>query len=412
MHLSLAATAGLALGVVSAQDGELPVNYKKWRVNPKMIVFGDSISDAGRRFNAPASFDYPGIGKFPFERLFEDADSDSMFRAYLPETGSPTNGKVWPSWLRVPEEYNFATSSASASETFRDLDTCGGYTGEGEKLPTGFLSDQITRYISDVLDHTDETLDYTHVIVIGNNEPGRVLAALNRYGLGGDGYVDPVAFENVFEIVDGVPSLTFEPMIREVVAAWQEGIERLLARGVTGRILLANSASPKGFPSGLGDLLDQVAIAGNIFHQELVDAYPQVRAIDFYNLTAAIIDYPEVFFDVGITGGSGASLSDSCLLYDFAIDTAAEVMGIQAERAEGCQGECDLCADSTSPCQNCYEGNPSATACEDPEKYIFWDSLHFTTGVHQVLADAIRQCSKDEPNYDTPWAEILCPMDV
>lgn len=41
-----------------------------------MIVFGDSISDAGRRFNAPASFDYPGIGKFPFERLFEDADSD------------------------------------------------------------------------------------------------------------------------------------------------------------------------------------------------------------------------------------------------------------------------------------------------------------------------------------------------
>ena len=66
--------------------------------------------------------------------------------------------------------------------------------------------------------------DYTHVIAIGNNEPNRVLAAFNRYGLGGDGYVDPVAFENVFEIVDGVPSLTFEPMIR----VRGSGIEELI----------------------------------------------------------------------------------------------------------------------------------------------------------------------------------------
>ena len=41
-----------------------------------------------------------------------------------------------------------------------------------------------------------------------------MLDAVTRYGMGGDGYVDPVAFENVFEIVDGVPALTFEPMIR------------------------------------------------------------------------------------------------------------------------------------------------------------------------------------------------------
>eukprot|EP00904_Undaria_pinnatifida_P002394 jgi/Undpi1/12155/HiC_scaffold_5.g01831.m1 len=394
-YLFLAATAaGLALGVVSAQDEDMQASYKKWRTNPKMVVFGDSTSDVGRRFDAPASFDYPDIGKFPFERLFEDADSDSMFRAYLPAAGSPSNGKVWPSWLRVPEEYNFATSSASASEAFRDRDTCGGYTGEGEELPTGFLSEQITRYFSDVLDNTDETLDYTHVIAIGNNEPNRVLAAFNRYGLGGDGYVDPVAFENVFEVVDGVPSLTFEPMIRELVAAWQEGIERLLERGVTGRILLSNLASFKGFPgvaeSGLSSFLDQVAVAGNVFHQELVDAYPQVRTVDIYSLTAAIVDYPEVFSDVGFTGGSGASLSDQCLVYDFVMDTASEVMGTQ----------------------NCYEGNPSATVCEDPEKYVFWDSLHFTTSVHEVVASAIRQCAKDEPNYDTPWVEFLCPMDV
>lgn len=60
----------------------------------------------------------------------------------------------------------------------------------------------------------DTHADYTHVIALGSNEPNRVLDAVTRYSIGGAGYVDPVAFENVFEIVNGVPSLTFEPMIR------------------------------------------------------------------------------------------------------------------------------------------------------------------------------------------------------
>ena len=55
--------------------------------------------------------------------------------------------------------------------------------------------------------------DYTHIIIIGSNELRRLFSAFSRYTLGGEGYVDPVAFENVFEVEDGVPSLTFEPMI-------------------------------------------------------------------------------------------------------------------------------------------------------------------------------------------------------
>ena len=43
---------------------------------PQMVVFGDSTSDAGRRFNAPASFDFDDIGPFPWTKLFEDPDSD------------------------------------------------------------------------------------------------------------------------------------------------------------------------------------------------------------------------------------------------------------------------------------------------------------------------------------------------
>ena len=84
----------------------------------------------------------------------------------------------------------------------------------------------------------------------------------------------------------------------------------------------------------------------------------------------------------------------------------------QAGRAEECREECALCADDVSPCQNCYQGNPSATVCDDPETRVFWDNRHFTTDVHRILAEAIGQCSKDEPNYDRDWVELLCPMNM
>lgn len=38
--------------------------------------------------------------------------------------------------------------------------------------------------------------------------------------------------------------------------------------------------------SGLSEVLDQVAVAGNIAGQELVNAFPQVRTMDTYSLTA------------------------------------------------------------------------------------------------------------------------------
>lgn len=49
---------------------------------------------------------------------------------------------------------------------------------------------------------------------MGTNDMNNLILAASRYNAGGVGYVDPVAFENVFEVVDGVPGLTFEPMVR------------------------------------------------------------------------------------------------------------------------------------------------------------------------------------------------------
>eukprot|EP00904_Undaria_pinnatifida_P002396 jgi/Undpi1/12157/HiC_scaffold_5.g01833.m1 len=379
-----------------------------------MIVFGDSTIDAGRRMDAPASFDFDDIGPFPWAYLFHESNSDSMFEAYLPAAGSVTNGKVWPSFIGVPEEYNYATSGASASEAFRSLETCMGYTGEGEDYPTGTLSEQITRYFSDVVGDTDATLDYTHVVAVGGSEPGHLLDAAARYASGGADYSDPIAFENVFEVTDGVPTLSFAPMAREIVSAWKDGITRLLERGVTGRILLANLPSPRGFPadSWLVEIMDQVFIQIREEAQSIADANAQVRVLDFYMLSAAIVDDPELFESQGFTGSSGSALTDPCLVPDFAVDFQAEIMGTQADRDSGCQEECALCADDSFPCQTCFEGNPSATVCDDPDTYIFWDETHLTAGVHEIVGEAIRECAEDNPDYDITWVGMLCPDDA
>ena len=81
----------------------------------------------------------------------------------------------------------------------------------------------------------------------------------------------------------------------------------------------------------------------------------------------------------------------------------------QADRAPGCQQQCALCADDTTPCQNCFEGNPTGTICDEPERYIYWDDVHFTQDFHLFLAEGVRQCSHDSPNYNRDWVEVLCP---
>lgn len=57
-------------------------------------------------------------------------------------------------------------------------------------------------------------IDYTHVINIGANDFGGLMSAADRYTAGGADYVDPVAFDNVFEDIEGIPTLTFAPFMR------------------------------------------------------------------------------------------------------------------------------------------------------------------------------------------------------
>ncbi|CAM9397410.1 unnamed protein product [Ectocarpus sp. 6 AP-2014] len=413
------AVALLALALQGAmaqeEDGRStrPLPYKKWRTNPKMVVFGDSQSDAGRRYNAPASHVYEGIGVYPWPKLYEAPDSESKFRAFLPGAGSMTNGKMWPEWLNVPQELNFATATASATETFRTRETCQGYTGEGEDLPTGTLDEQITRYFNDADLH--ETADYTHIIYIGNEDLNSHTAATVRYSIGGEGYVDPyVPFDLLFDVADdGTVTSTHVHIIAELAESWRSGITRLIDAGVTGTILLGNIGNPEGLSiyvgTPLGEIVRSIALTIRAEAQAVADEFPdQVRILDNFTLFSAIVDTPEIFENLGFVAPEGSFLSDPCLDLDFAVDYLGEVAGTQALRPVGCQEECALCADDTSPCGTCFEGNPSGEVCSDPDSRLFWGPRYFSTAFHHILGEAIRQCSKDSPNYDRPVVLELC----
>ncbi|CAB1116699.1 unnamed protein product [Ectocarpus sp. CCAP 1310/34] len=209
-----------------------------------MVVFGDSNSDTGSRFNTPSSFQFKddGIGAFPWKRLYDGPDRDvsdcvEKTSAYMPFDNSASNGIAWPTWLRIPD-----VGGAPLVETLFFVACC--------KLLFTLA------------------VDYTHVAFIGANEMNRVIEAITRYSTGGQSYQDPVAFEKVFEVdaTTGFPVLhesslpvpTFAPIIEEVLGAWDEVIGRLIGAGITGRIHLANVGSPKG-------LAALSAVAGFVF---------------------------------------------------------------------------------------------------------------------------------------------------
>ncbi|CAN0355555.1 unnamed protein product, partial [Ectocarpus sp. 12 AP-2014] len=294
------ALLALALQPAAAQEEDgrstRPLPYKKWRTNPKMVVFGDSQSDAGRRYNAPASHVFEGIGVYPWTKLYEAPDSESKFRAFLPGAGSLTNGKMWPEWLNVPQELNFATGTASATETFRTRETCLGYTGEGEDLPTGVRREEAGKTFSHCVGCNDH---YTHIIYIGNEDLNSHTAATVRYSIGGEGYVDPyVPFDLLFDVADdGTVTSTHVHIIAELAESWRSGIARLIDAGVTGTILLSNIGNPEGLSiyidTPLGEIVRSIALTIRAEVQAVADEFPdQVRILDHFTLFSvrAVVD--------------------------------------------------------------------------------------------------------------------------
>ncbi|CAB1114258.1 unnamed protein product [Ectocarpus sp. CCAP 1310/34] len=123
----------------------------------------------------------------------------------------------------------------------------------------------------------------------------------------------------------------------------------------------------------------------------------------------ALVDDESIVSDLGFTPGEGSLLAYSCIQFNLFVDDAAEIMRTQALRNPDCQEECTLCADSTAPCATCLVDQPAITKCKEPSTKIFYDGIHFTTDFHLTFGEAIRQCSKDSPNFDRAFVGVICP---
>ncbi|CAN0407163.1 unnamed protein product, partial [Ectocarpus fasciculatus] len=215
----------------------------------QFIVFGDSQSDAGRRFNSPNVYPFSDLGVYPWEKVY-DADDEGMVDVY--HEGTNTNGKVWAQYLNIPNVQNFATGSGTATDTFRSQQLCTGYTTKANKASrrTGTLGEQMTKYLKDFSLKDGKigcSSEYTHIMSIGMNDISNAAEAMQRAALGqylgeaipGFTYTDPVA-------VDDMNFVTMMEQVTDDVAA---AVATLLEMGVTGRILVANYPSPFGVPA-------------------------------------------------------------------------------------------------------------------------------------------------------------------
>ncbi|CAN0059516.1 unnamed protein product, partial [Ectocarpus fasciculatus] len=173
----------------------------------KFIVFGDSQSDAGRRFNSPNVYPFSDLGVYPWEKVY-DADDEGMVDVY--HEGTNTNGKVWAQYLNIPNVQNFATGSGTATDTFRSQQLCTGYTTKANKASrrTGTLGEQMTKYLKDFSLEDGKigcSSEYTHIMSIGMNDISNAAEAMQRAALGqylgeaipGFTYTDPVAVDDM-----------------------------------------------------------------------------------------------------------------------------------------------------------------------------------------------------------------------
>ncbi|CBN74389.1 GDSL-like lipolytic enzyme [Ectocarpus siliculosus] len=394
----------------------------------KIIVFGDSNSDAGRRFDAPNVYPFSDIGVYPWEKVY-DADGEGMVDVY--HEGTNTNGKVWAQYLNIPNVQNYATGSGTATDTFRSQQLCTGYTTKADKASrrTGTLGEQMTKYLKDFSLEDGKigcSSEYTHFIGIGMNDVSNVAEAMQRTALAeylGVTYTEPVS----------VDDMNFVTMMQGVTDDIVAAVATLIEMGVTGRILVPNFPSPFGVPAfdspdvyyglTLAEFYDQFITTMNTMLDLKLSALSsagedQVRVLDLYSLIDSSVHDRDIFNEEGF---KTSSTPEQCLTYNFHVDSSTDIMGSQAQALRGklfdwaqCDNygptdECVLCQDQMSPCQNCLVDPPTVSVCDSPDEHIFWDGLHTTDAFNKVFANAVFECSKDELDGSQPWVGKLCP---
>lgn len=374
---------GRVMAARDSRDLDVPIVYPEESdsTHPitRLVIFGDSLSDAGRIKHRLQVF--PGspywLGRF-------------------------SNGPVWPDYLAMASELavlNRAYGGASINPP-HDLDEVGliGFVkDEGRFFVSGSLSDQTDQYLQDqsVAGQIDRSEITAHLIWAGANdyiskEPisGLITTFLNT-PRGEQGY-ESVADDTIIGIADEVRTL-YGAGARHFILVNLPDLGR-------SPIVLQNDS----YTSGLGlksdtgrrvELSERLSILTDYHNQVLAE---QVRVLRHELGDAQIMLLDSHALTASILAGTDYTETTSAFDYGFELDSSTADLAYRETRLR-----------LQEPCYSgMYLGSlDKDDICEHAARALFWDVIHPATLAHCWQAHQVGDALA-ESGWTAPWLAL------
>lgn len=330
--LALLAPLAVLAMPVQAKDDRWDKTHVDWRVQKKLVVFGDSLSDTGNKLAIRDILNEP-----PYDQLNQFGVPSDPYAL----SGNFTNGLTWlqhvaltlgipdaaePAASGHPRAGNYAWGGARAFPPPPELDP-------GNR----HLREQVETYLADV--NHDVSPDTLHVIFIGGND---VITSLLMLAQG-----FPAAIGNTLNAATAI-----EEAVNALSAA---GARRFLIMNAPSVGLMPALTNPGGklFAGCLATLLNE----GSTTTPEC----PFSAQIPVHvNAIAAGL----------IAGGAEVTTFDA-FGFITSLAGAGEALGFK---------------NVSDPC---VMPNLAPFACGAPNGYLFWDGIHPSAATHRLLGSAV-----------------------
>jgi phospholipase/lecithinase/hemolysin len=325
--------AGLCVGATSALARE-----------PAVVVFGDSLSDSGNEFAITGQLNVP-----PYDQL--DASRIPDF-PYAISAGRFTNGRTWVEDAARAAGIQSDVRAALRARRPGTNYAYGSARAGAPLLPSDArdLTEQVTTYLADVNGSADG--DFI-VMFIGANDVADAVRALA---------VDPSGATSIDGLLTGIGSVN-----ANIGALMAAGARHFLILNIP-NLGLVPALNPPLAPPGVSGIATCWTLLFN-HGTPLPDGCP--------NLPPGIPGLDDI----------AAGLATQEGVYVKLIDTFSFINQIAADPAR---------VGITNMTDTCVTPNIAPYQCTRPSRYFFWDGIHPTRAVHQLLADEVlRQLETD-----------------
>jgi phospholipase/lecithinase/hemolysin len=290
-----------------------------------LVIFGDSLSDTGNRFY------FSGVKNTPPYDLVAEQGLVPSF-PYAIGGATYTNGAVWVEHLAHTIGKAGASQAALNSNGIAANYAFGGAQAANEPpLPDNLLPfnfpEQVSQYLADV--NYGASKDALHVIFIGSNDIAQAVGAFLQGSAAGAAQIITNAVGSVANNVVG----------------------ELYFNGGARRFLIVTAPNVGNIPLLGGGQIPQVVFLGG----QLTDSYNG-------GLQAFVID-PLVSLGAEVNVLNGRELFDDMLAHP-------ENFGL------------------TNTNTHCITPFEPPFRCQDPNAYTYWDNIHPTAAVHEILGQA------------------------